>query len=182
MHIAVGENSKRVLAFEKRDVGKREATSLLMSNKNIQVHHPGAGGHLSSIESAEADTRIIINDFGIENVSRLLDRAARRQDEHHHRSSSILSAQFEARWFSYSLQRQFALACVPFSSAPNSIRLSILDYREIGLPGKMECPRGDRCSWSHVRERRPPGRPRTQFILLSVKEQEEEEECGFLEN
>jgi len=30
---------------------------------------------------------------------------------------------------------------------------SILDYRKIGLPGKMECPRGDRCSWSHVRER-----------------------------
>jgi len=70
-----------------RSAERKGATSLLMSNKNIQVHHPGAGGHLSSIGSAEADTRIIINDLGIESVSRLLDRAAQDDSVVDHRFS-----------------------------------------------------------------------------------------------
>lgn len=73
---------RRILLFQKRRREKereRGATSLLMSNKNTEIHHPGAAGHLSSRGGrkdpmgryTDTRTRMIINGFTILEMSRV---------------------------------------------------------------------------------------------------------------
>jgi len=73
---------RRILLFQKCRREKergRGATSLLMLNKNTEIHHPGAAGHLSSRGGrkdpmgryTDTRTRMIINGFTILEMSRV---------------------------------------------------------------------------------------------------------------
>lgn len=66
------------VSFYLRNAEERGATSLLMSNKNIEIHHPGAVGHLSSRGRKDPtdpiyrhQSKMIINGFTILEMSRV---------------------------------------------------------------------------------------------------------------